>query len=208
MVSHVAINREIGVDNQMGILNGESRFHYLKHSPQAAFILRDDMELIEANERGVHAIEMHWIGLASNKVHFNCAKTDQYVKGVLSQITHSEPASRSFILPCVDSVYRSYTLMHDPFEYDSKDHKEYFLTIQSDLICDNDKINTLAQAFSLSDSESKILKLMVSGLKPKEIAFEKGISLCTVRSHLRTLYAKMNVRNYNDALILAVRLLS
>ena len=71
-----------------------------------------------------------------------------------------------------------------------------------------EKINILAQAFSLSISESSILNLMVDGLKPKEIAYEKDISLFTVRSHLRTLYAKMDVRNYNDCLILAVRLLS
>ena len=49
--------------------------------------------------------------------------------------------------------------------------------------------------------------MMVAGLKPKEIAYEIGISLNTVRSHLRTLYAKMQVRDYNEALTLAVRLL-
>ena len=189
--------------------NCANSFYYLKHFPQAVFLLRDDMQLIETNEQGTHAIEMHWIGLTSNKVNFNCAETNAFVKSTLRQITRSEePASRSFVFRCVDSVFRSYTLIYIPEAHSSKKHKEYILTIHSDLICDDDKVNTLAQAFSLSESEAKILKLMVSGLKPKEIAYEKGISLCTVRSHLRTLYAKMNVRNYNDALILSVRLLS
>ena len=195
------------IDGEFGAANNGSRFHYLEYSPQAVFLLRDDMQLIEVNEQGAQAIERHWVGLQANKLHFNCSKTNEFVKGIMSQITQPNPVSRSFVLHCIDSVFRTYTLMHNPAAYDSQQYREYVLTIQSDLICDDDKINTLAQAFSLSESESRILKLMVGGLKPKEIAYEKGISLCTVRSHLRTLYAKMNVRNYNDALILAVRLL-
>lgn len=189
------------------MIYNEHRFHHLMHYPQAVLVFGDDMQLITANELGAHAIEKHWIGLEGNKIHFNSHKTNGYVKRIIDQITQAEPASRCFVLHCIDSVFRTYTLMHNPVAYDSTTYKEYALIIQGDLVCDDGQINSLAEAFSLSESEAKILKLMVCGLKPKEIGYEKGISLSTVRSHLRTLYAKMNVRNYNDALILAVRLL-
>jgi len=65
----------------------------------------------------------------------------------------------------------------------------------------------VARAFGLSSSETKIVALMVAGKKPKEIAYDTGLSLNTVRTHLRTLYAKMQVRDYNEALTQAVRLL-
>ena len=107
-----------------------------------------------------------------------------------------------FVLPCIDGVYRAYTLS----KHNSVD-AEFILTIQDDVINDERRIAALSRAFSLTPSETNVLSLMVMGNKPKEIAYEAGVSLCTVRSHLRTLYAKMNVRNYNDALKEAIRLL-
>ena len=67
-------------------------------------------------------------------------------------------------------------------------------------------MQSLARIYKLTESESEIIKMMVQRLKPKEIAYELGISLNSVRSHLRTLYVKMQVHSYNEAQTKAIRL--
>ena len=44
--------------------------------------------------------------------------------------------------------------------------------------------------FGLSRSESSVCSLIRDGLKPRQIGEELGVSIATVRSHLRGIYAK------------------
>jgi DNA-binding CsgD family transcriptional regulator len=48
----------------------------------------------------------------------------------------------------------------------------------------------LENAFGLSRSEFRVCSLLDRGLRPKQIAEEMGLSIATVRSHLRGVYAK------------------
>ena len=185
---------------QMGAVTGLGPFQYF---PQPIYLLDSDMQLIEKNIEAQFAIERHWVGVVSGKLHFNSAKNTHHVKQLISMMLASKDrVLERFVLPCIDGVYRAYTLS----KHNSVD-AEFVLTIQDDVINDERRIAALSRAFSLTPSETNVLSLMVMGNKPKEIAYEAGVSLCTVRSHLRTLYAKMNVRNYNDALKEAIRLL-
>lgn len=52
----------------------------------------------------------------------------------------------------------------------------------------------------LSDRELDVLRLMAEGLKYKEIAERLFISLNTVRSHTKSIYGKLNVRNRTQAI--------
>jgi DNA-binding NarL/FixJ family response regulator len=52
---------------------------------------------------------------------------------------------------------------------------------------------------SLSSREEQVLALVAKGDINKEIADKLGISLETVRSHLRTIYDKMHVRSRTEA---------
>ena len=172
--------------------------------PQPVYLLDRGMQLVDKNIKAQEAIERHFVGLIGNKLHFNNPKNTHYVMNLMEvMLSKAERTIERFVLPCVDGVYRAYTLTR----YDSIE-ADFFLTIQDDEINDERRIASLARAFSLTPSETKVLSFMVLGNKPKEIAYEMSVSLCTVRSHLRTLYAKMNVRNYNDALKEAIRLLA
>ena len=180
-----------------------------QHLPIPFFLVNEDFNLLEMNPEGEKALDNYWLGITANKLHFNSRPNDLYVKRIAERLQsgfasqqETTKYSESFILRCLDSCYRSYTLSKE-----SVHTSNFVLMINGEISDSQSKLESLSRAFSLSRSESQIVKMMVNGLKPKEIAFEVGISLNTVRSHLRTLYAKMQVRGYEDALTLVVRLL-
>lgn len=62
-----------------------------------------------------------------------------------------------------------------------------------------------AQRQSLSPREQEVLHLLVLGRSNKEIGAQLFISEETVKSHLKTLFAKLRVRDRTEAAISAVR---
>lgn len=189
---------------------GESaKLAALKHFPQPVFLLDRNSQLLETNKQGEKAIDNHWVGIQQNKLHFNNSAHNTQIEAMIANLYEARALMRSqqmpskrFILRNIDMEFRAYTMTIESPESDN-----ILLFIQGDLNCSVSKMHSLTMAFSLSNSESKIVKLMVEGLKPKEIAYELSISLNTVRSHLRTIYAKMQVNSYNDALTCAIKLL-
>jgi len=205
----MSVNAALSVGDEIDIPVTAGKLSAFQHFPAPVFLFTKELKLIETNIRGEKAFDNHWLGICANKLHFNSRSNDQYVLSVINRLHETEAStprgtvgSERFVLRNVDGVYRAYTLSRE-----SRYTDNLVLTIQGDITCCDQKIKILARAFGLSSSESRIVKMMVSGLKPKEIAYEVGISLNTVRSHLRTVYAKMQVRGYNEALTQAVRLL-
>lgn len=62
-----------------------------------------------------------------------------------------------------------------------------------------------AQRQDLTARERDVLELLVRGRSNKEISAQLHVSDETVKSHLKTLFAKLNVRDRTDAAIQAVR---
>lgn len=62
-----------------------------------------------------------------------------------------------------------------------------------------------AQRQSISNREQEVLHLLVRGRSNKEIGAQLFISQETVKSHLKTLFAKLGVRDRTEAAIIAVR---
>ena len=181
----------------------------LRNFPLPIFLLKRDMTLVETNSQGELAITKHWVGVNHGKMHFNNRQHDKQIAAMVENLflardpkNIADTPSKRFILRNIDTEFRAYTM-----SIESPESDDILLFIQSDLSCSDSKLQSITNVFSLSLSEAKIVKLMVDGLKPKEIAYEAGISLNTVRSHLRTLYAKMQVNGYNEALTAIIKLL-
>lgn len=181
----------------------------LDYFPQALFFISSNFELLRVNKLGHKAIASHLVTIRGSKLHFNSPESDMLMRAVVQRLCLCDDktyatgiCSERIILRNIDGQYRSFTLSRQSF-----DNTNFILSIQNDLVINDDRTRALAHAFSLSQAELKILKMMVQGLKPKEIAFEIGVSLNTVRSHLRTLYAKMQVNGYDEALTYAIKLL-
>lgn len=182
----------------------------LEYFPQPIFLLSKDLRVIEKNSQAERALANHWVGQVHGKLHFNNqahnSQVTQIINTLLSvrdQSSADDMPTKRFILRNIDMEFRAYTLTLESPESDN-----VLLSIQGDIDCSESKLQSITSAFSLSYSEGKIIKLMVDGLKPKQIAYELGLSLNTVRSHLRTLYAKMQVSDYNEALTATIKLLA
>ncbi len=68
-----------------------------------------------------------------------------------------------------------------------------------------ERLAARAQRQALSPREQEVLQLLVRGRSNKEIGAQLFISEETVKSHLKTLFAKLKVRDRTDAAISAVR---
>lgn len=64
---------------------------------------------------------------------------------------------------------------------------------------------TAQSAFNLTNSERKVLFLLAEGHDRQQIAEMLGISLNTVKMHLRNLYQKLNVSTSDEAIIIAIQ---
>lgn len=67
-----------------------------------------------------------------------------------------------------------------------------------DLTFDADTASTIAGAFGLSDAEAQIALALARGLSPSDIAAERGSSINTVRSQIKSALAKSGVRGVPD----------
>ena len=61
------------------------------------------------------------------------------------------------------------------------------------------------EAFELSDREMEILAGLVNGATYKKLGEDLGISIDTVRSHIKKLYEKMSVHSRSEAVATAIR---
>ena len=59
--------------------------------------------------------------------------------------------------------------------------------------------------FNLSQREMEVIRLMTAGMLKKEISEALSVSYHTVDSHLRSIYAKMNVKSRSQAVCKALR---
>ncbi len=69
-------------------------------------------------------------------------------------------------------------------------------------------IAALAEHYHLTPSQSKVAALLIAGCSVQEIAGRQGVSIETIRTHLRAIYAKMGVGSQAAVVAAAVRLFS
>ncbi len=53
----------------------------------------------------------------------------------------------------------------------------------------------------LTPKQAEVVALVLRGAADKKMAYELGVELCTVRTHLRRLYRKMGVQDRTDFIV-------
>ncbi len=81
------------------------------------------------------------------------------------------------------------------------------VVLRDELTPNPDAMTAIGDAFRLTASERDVLHCLLVGQCPKTVAIHLGISEHTVRAHLRSLYAKMNVRGLTGVIRLSCSLL-
>ena len=187
--------------------------HYFS---QPIFLLDRSMNLLESNLSGEQAIESNIVRLIAGKLHLSSPKQDLEIATAIKNLCAAETnadkpniSSKRFVFLTSNLQYHAFKLSVTKPDSSVPDSGDILLSITQEITeCSAADLECLSNAFSLSTCEINILKLMIRSLKPKEIAYEDGVSLNTVRFHLRTIYAKMQVNSFNEALVTAVRLMS
>ena len=77
------------------------------------------------------------------------------------------------------------------------------VALRSELAPTRQAMAAIGTAFRLTASEIEVLYCLLNGNCPKTVAINLSISEHTVRAHLRSLYAKMNVRGLNAVIRLS-----
>lgn len=64
---------------------------------------------------------------------------------------------------------------------------------------------TPSNEYNLTDRELEVLRLLVDGLKKREIAEELFVEFCTIDTHMRNIYAKLHVHSRTEAVVKALK---
>ena len=59
--------------------------------------------------------------------------------------------------------------------------------------------------YNLTDREREVLKLLVDGLKKREIAETLFVEFCTIDTHMRHIYDKLHVHSRTEAVVKAIK---
>ncbi len=180
----------------------DSSYYCLEYAPEATFLVDHEFNVYAANAAAMKAIQMGSVPVVNNKFIFQDKQSlnsiEEANKRLIGNLSNYERCILRVNGQCVACILYPA----------SNNRSKHLFAIKSQSI---EEILTglpeVARIFSLTKTENRILKNMIQGMRPKEIALVNGNSLNTVRAHLRTIYAKMQVRSYNEALSKAISLL-
>jgi DNA-binding NarL/FixJ family response regulator len=134
-------------------------------------------------------------------------RTEQPDLGVIILSMHDEPA---YVARAVELGASAYLLKNTDREELVKaihmvvEGKAYIQAELTGILID--QVTGDASTPVMSQRVTEVLRLLALGRENKQIATELGISEATVKTHLRTLYEQLDVRNRAEAVAVALRL--
>jgi DNA-binding NarL/FixJ family response regulator len=134
-------------------------------------------------------------------------RTEQPDLGVIILSMHDEPA---YVARAVELGASAYLLKNTDREELVKaihmvvEGKAYIQAELTGILIDQVTGDTSTPV--MSQRVTEVLRLLALGRENKQIATELGISEATVKTHLRTLYEQLDVRNRAEAVAVALRL--
>lgn len=171
---------------------------------RAAFVVDSQSRLIVANENAVRLLECGAdLRLRGNLIEIVENNGQRRFSDTLTALRDRSSGSREeFIIERPSTGRRPIHM-----EIQKISGEDRFLVIAVDL---NDTsigpMARLRQVFDLTSREADIARLMATPLTEAAIARSLGISTNTLRSHRKTIYAKLNVANRVDLTLLLRRL--
>lgn len=167
------------------------------------FLLESNCRIIAANPQADQMLSAdRAVSISAGILTFRCERSQQTLKRTVAAVCQTGSGRQRNIVRGDDSEWRTIEVVSGP------DRGCAFAAFNSASAGDNPgrDMNTLSDAFGLTRTETSVLAGLIDGLAPKEIAGQLQISTHTVRSHLRAIYAKMDVKGISGTIRLAMRL--
>lgn len=193
-----------------------SKLSDISHLPTASFLVDRQLRVVDSNGAAKRLVDHGAVSIRDSALSLGSTDNTQLARFAAQRVT-SAAMSTHQLEPLSERLYLKLdgkTLFSITVSKANVESPYLLLCISGDLDIAADqrtpckRVQQFAKTFGLSKCETRVIALMIQGQKPKQIAYNSNISVHTVRSHLRALYAKMQVRDFNDALILSVRLLA
>jgi|GEM_PF-275085 len=169
-------------------------------SPRACFLVDALARVHAANWEARRTLAVGtYLSEAGGRLRFHCEASQRILCTALSAVCKGGKDRVQRLLRADDAEWRMICIVP------TADHTMAFVALaQSDGA--TKVIDQLSDAFGFTLAEANVLKLILEDEAPKQAAASLSISTNTVRTHLRSIYSKMNVRGLAQAIRLASRL--
>lgn len=175
---------------------------WLDLDPLPVLLIGPGGDLLGASRSGRHLLESGTaLSVRNSAICFIDAQAQEAFLHALASVISRRTISRKIIIRGNDGSWRRVDLL----SCGPNGREQAFMRFATEPQAAMD-IQALTEAFGLSLAESEVLRRLVEGLSPKEIAYTLSTSTNAVRSHLRLLYLKMNVRGIAGLIRLTIRL--
>jgi len=181
----------------------DRRVYHFKNDPQPKLILSLKGILLNANVGSKKLIKNGLFSrLTSGQLCYGSRKLNSLVDSILIDLKTGRSQSKRLLKRTPDD--RWITLEFHLIKHQKKD--EILVKINEGSLASNEALDALSVAFNFTLTELEVVRHMTNAACPKEIGNMMGISVNTVRSHLRAIYSKTGARGYNRALKLILEL--
>jgi len=172
--------------------------------PTAKFILDTCGHVLTMNTRARAVVQSGIVAVRTNKrLDLQSLAHNVNARNIIKDIGSGRRATARILLRQLDETWIVVRYVA------SNNSGERVILVEMEMD-DNDStggLDALAHTFRLTLTEMQVVEQIALAHCPKDIAREMEISINTVRSHLRSIYAKMGTGGYNSALQLILRLI-
>lgn len=177
----------------------EGWFHL---DPQPRFAVDFQGRVQAVNAEGGRVLKKGLLATArGGLLKFGSPDSDAAFLRALRRLEGAEGGSTRLVLRRRDSEWFAATL------HRATDQPLAILALRCDVAISKEALAAIADAFHLTRSEGEILQGLLDGGCAKAVAIDMTISEHTVRSHLRSIYAKLGVKGLSGAIRLSCHLM-
>jgi DNA-binding CsgD family transcriptional regulator len=189
----------------------------LNASPRAVVAMTPDGDIIKSNDAAVELLQHSSFSVTNGKLTINNPRVMQQFRDRLAEIRIMSPATlnrfiwnRSFRSTSEQHYYqlmlRGFSL--NSWNLHSSSHDRVVtLTISCPDLTVSPTTDQLSEFYDLSGAQARVVLALLEGNDIMTSAAKLHISISTIRSHVRGIYAKLGVDNQRDLLRLLSRTL-
>lgn len=166
----------------------------------ACFLLSEGGQVMDMNLTAEKVLyQERFIAIARGRLTLGSDRSDAVLNQAIATISGHAPMRRRDFVRGADLDWRAMYTVGVPGQ------RCVFVSFRPAApLCE--RLSALTEAFGLTPAETSVLCALVLGRAPKDIGRDLGISTATVRTHLRAICTKMDVRGISGVLALIVRI--